>query len=308
MRIPGLFPSTVFRRPSIAPSRAPSVASSSAPSLRPPAVPASPKPAPRSVRDSFRDISTRITGQSGESVLASQSHIAPKTLAQVTQNLIVADRLHKAGVFSTAPQLGTVARDAFVNAGINGLVSAPMSIATYAGSTWTGEAIKGQYAAQTPLLPSIHQPAPSAQAATIPFQGTMPVGTVAGQGNDVETQIKLAELRIEVVANNIMAIRQGTDAPALTLSERSPASTGERLTMLEALYDVAERQLKVIGDEHDMVFRAYRDPAGTAADTAPRRLERLDKRFEAVNRFIGKLIVIKEAELPVETTAGTATV
>ena len=66
--------------------------------------------------------------------------------------------------------------------------------------------------------------------------------------------------------------------------------------------------LKVIGDEHDMVFRAYRDPAGTAADTAPRRLERLDKRFEAVNRFIGKLIVIKEAELPVETTAGTATV
>ena len=281
MRIPGLFPSTVFRRPSIAPSRAPSVASSSAPSLRPPAVPASPKPAPRSVRDSFRDISTRITGQSGESVLASQSHIAPKTLAQVTQNLIVADRLHKAGVFSTAPQLGTVARDAFVNAGINGLVSAPMSIATYAGSTWTGEAIKGQYAAQTPLLPSIHQPAPSAQAGTISFQGTMPVGTVAGQG---------------------------TDAPALTLSERSPASTGERLTMLEALYDVAERQLKVIGDEHDMVFRAYRDPAGTAADTAPRRLERLDKRFEAVNRFIGKLIVIKEAELPVETTAGTATV
>ena len=29
--------------------------------------------------------------------MASQSHIAPKTLAQVTQNLIVADRLHKAG-------------------------------------------------------------------------------------------------------------------------------------------------------------------------------------------------------------------
>ena len=306
MRIPGLFPSTVFRRPSIAPSRAPSVASSSAPSLRPPAVPASPKPAPRSVRDSFRDISTRITGQSGERVLASQSHIAPKTLAQVTQNLIVADRLHKAGVFSTAPQLGTVARDAFVNAGINGLVSAPMSIATYAGSTWTGEAIKGQYAAQTPVLPSIHQSAPSTQAGSLPVQSATPVGTVAEPDGDA--RIKLAELRIEVVSNNIMAIRQGTDAPALTLSERSPASTGERLTMLEALYDVAERQLKVIGDEHDMVFRAYRDPAGTAADTAPRRLERLDKRFEAVNRFIGKLIVIKEAELPVETTAGTATV
>ena len=306
MRIPSLFPSTVFRRPSIAPARAPSVASSSAPSLRPPAMPASPKPAPKSARDSFRDISNRITGQSGESVLASQSHIAPKLLAQVAQNLIVADRLHKAGVFSTAPQLGTVARDAFVNAGINGLVSAPMSIATYAGSTWTGEAIKGQYAAQTPVLPSIHLPAPSAQGGTIPVQSATPVGTVAEPG--VETRIKLAELRIEVVANNIMAIRQGTDALALTLSERSPAATGERLTMLEALYDVAERQLTLIGDEHDMVFRAYRDPAGTAADTDTRRLERLDKRFEAVNRFIGKLIVLKSTELPVDAAAGTAAV
>lgn len=306
MRIPGLFPSTVFRRPAIAPSRAPSVASSSAPALRPPVMPASPKPVLKSARDSFRDISNRITGQSGERVLASQSHIAPKTLAQVTQNLIVADRLHKAGVFSSAPQLGTVARDAFVNAGINGLVSAPMSIATYAGSTWTGEAIKGQYAAQTPVLPSIHQSAPSTQAGSLPVQSATPVGTVAEP--DGEARIKLAELRIEVVSNNIMAIRQGTDAPALLLHERSPALSGERLTLLEALYDVAEQQLKLIGDENDMVFRPYRDPAGLAADTDTRRLARLDNRFEAVNRFIGKLIVLKSTELPVEATAETSTV
>jgi len=243
----------------------------------------------------------KITGQPVANLIPSQTHAAPKTLAEVTQNLIVADRLHKAGVFSTSPKLGTVARDAFVNAGVNGLVSAPLSIATYAGSAWTGEAIKGQYAAQTPVLPPVHQPAPSTQ-------GTTPTGSISTQNANVDTRLALAELRIEVVANNIMAIREGTDATALKLVERDSQSPGERLAALEALYDVAENQLKMIGDENDMIFRPYKEASGATTGTDSSRLDSLDKRFEAVNKFIGKLIVLKATELPVETTADTATV
>lgn len=287
-----------FRRP-LPPVRGPSVT----PSAGPPR-PVTPSPTPRqSTRPSGVSPgggSVAITGQPAANVIPSQSHIAPKSLAQVTQNLIVADRLHKAGVFSSAPRLGTVARDAFVNAGINGLVSAPLSIATYAGSTWTGEAIKGQYTAQTPVLPSVHQPAPSTQGAT-------PADTASTQSAHVDTRLALAELRIEVVANNIMAIREGTDAMALKLAERGTQSAGERLATLEALYDVAEKQLKLIGEENDMIFRPYVGASGVTASTDSSRLDNVDKRFEGVNKFIGKLIVLKATELPAETTTGTTT-
>lgn len=289
----GIFSNPFRRAPSI-PVRPPSVIQP-----RPPVVPPSPKPPARTARDSFKEISATITGTAGAGVLPSQSHLAPKTLADVTQNLIVADRLHKAGVFSNEPKLGTVARDAFVNAGVNGVVSAPLSIATYAGSAWAGDAIKGQYAAQTPILPPIHGPAPGTPLATDPTQSTASA--------QLDTQLKLAELRIEVVANNIMAVRQGTDSPALKLSERTAASPSERLTLLEALYDVAEKQLKLIGDENDMIFRPHVLAVDAPAKTDSARLEHLDKRFEAVNKFIGKLIVLKNTELPAEIPVPTTT-
>lgn len=285
--------SNPFRRAPSTPLRTPSVVST-----RPPVPPESPKPPARTARDNFKEISATLTGTPGPRTLPSQSHVAPKTLADVTQNLIVADRLHKAGVFANEPKLGTVARDAFVNAGINGLVSAPLSIATYAGSAWTGEAIKGQFASQTPILPPIHGPAPSTQVG-----GGAPVPDSA----QVEAHLKLAELRIEVVANNIRAIRQGTDAPALRMMEQVSTTPNERLNTLEGLYEVAEKKLKLIGEDNDMIFRPFAVPAGTSPLTDAVRLTHLDKRFEAVNTFIGKLIVLKETELPKETPGETST-
>lgn len=289
----GLF-SNPFRRTLPIPGRPPSVVPP-----RPPVVPPSPKPPTRAPRDGFKDLSSKLLGQAGPNVLPSQGHIAPKTLADVTQNLIVADRLHKAGVFSNEPKLGTVARDAFVNASVNGVVSAPISIATYAGSAWTGEAIKGQYSAQTPILPPIHGPAPSTQVGTVPA----PVETPT----QLEAQLKLAELRLEVVANNIMAVRQGTDSAALQLIEQGTASIGERLKTLEGLYDVAEEQLTLIGNGKYMTFRPHPREGDPSTKTDSARLEHLGKRFEALNKFIGKLIVLNSLELPIETPVVTTT-
>ncbi|MGY2377414.1 hypothetical protein ACW9IB_23195 [Pseudomonas sp. SDO524_S393] len=287
----GIFNNVFRRTPPVLP-RAPSVVSTLP--HAPAALPSSPKLPARTAKDNFREIAATITGRPAAAVLPSQSHIAPKSLAEVTQNLMVADRLHKAGVFSNEPKLGIVARDAFVNAGINGIVSAPMSIATYAGSAWTGEAIKGQYAAQTPILPPIHQPATGPQTAA--------ASTVGAAQADIVSRLQLAELRIEVMANNIMAIREGTDALALKMVERATESASVRLTSLEQLYDVAEKQLKLIGDENDMIFRPYSAPSGASVVAESSRLEQLDKRFDAANKFIGKLILLKGTELPAETT------
>lgn len=293
----GIFTQIIRRRP-VGPPRAPSVT----PPPTPPTPPSSPRTSVREPRNRFHDIATRITGhEHGAGHIPSQSHAVPKTLAEVTQNLMVADRLHKAGVFPTSPKLATVARDAFINAGVNGLVSAPLSIATYAGSAWAGEAIKGQFVAQTPILPALHQPAPSTQGNA----PAAPAGTVVVQVAGLDTQLSLAELRMEVVANNIMAIRQGAEAPALKMDEHASGSIRERLGTLEALYSVAEQQLKTIGEDNDMIFRPHNAPAVDGASSDQQRLDLLGKRFEVVNKFIGKLIVLKSTELPDEPAAGT---
>ncbi|WP_238544248.1 hypothetical protein [Pseudomonas sp. Ag1] len=230
-----------------------------------------------------------------------QASADPKDLAQVTQNLMVADRLVKAGVFNTSPQAATVARDAFVSAGISGLVSAPLSIGTYAGSVWSGETIKAQFTNNTPLLPPAHQPAPSTQVPAAKTDGTTSV--VATQDTDTgatTARLGLAELRMEVIANNIMAMRQGTNAPALKMSDSSSRTPSERLETLEALYKTAEEQLKKLGDENDMVFRPYiATPADGTDDKG--RLDVIDKKFDALNKFIGKLLHMGTLSLPAES-------
>lgn len=75
----------------------------------------------------------------------------PQTFGDVAANLVSADRLVKAGVFKTDTSLKTVTRDAFVSASVNGLVSTPLSIGTYAGSVWTDETIKGNFTGSSHL-------------------------------------------------------------------------------------------------------------------------------------------------------------
>ncbi|WP_256739769.1 hypothetical protein [Pseudomonas sp. K5002] len=106
---------------------------------------------------------------------------------------------------------------------------------------------------------------------------------------------------MEVIANNIMAMRQGTNAPALKMSDSSSSRTpSERLETLEALYKTAEEQLKKLADESDMVFRPYiATPADGTDDKG--RLDVIDKKFDALNKFIGKLLHMKTLELPAES-------
>jgi hypothetical protein len=225
----------------------------------------------------------------------------PKSMEQVTQNLMVADRLVKAGVFKTEPGPATVTRDAFIGAGVTGLVSAPFSIATYAGSVWSGEKIKAQFTNNTPLLPAAHQPAPSTQVPAAQTDGTTSV--VAGQGSDTGTttaRFGLAELRMEVIANNVLAIRQGKDVPALQMSDSSSRTPSERLETLENLYKTAEEQLKKLADENDMVFRPYMATPTDGTDDKG-RLDVIDKKYDALNKFIGKLLHVKTLELPAES-------
>mgnify|MGYP001567211086 FL=1 len=137
----------LFRRPALRGSSLP--ASGTPGHYNPVPVSSLPKPSPTSATTNpIRNLLVNTNSFSGAGTLPSRSHPVPRTFGEVAQNLVTADRLVKAGVFKTGPDLKTVTRDAFVNAAVNGLVSTPLSIATYAGSVWSGEHIKGTFSAK----------------------------------------------------------------------------------------------------------------------------------------------------------------
>lgn len=216
----------------------------------------------------------------------------PKTFGDVAANLIAADRLVKAGVFKTDTSLKTVTRDAFVNASINGLVSTPLSVGTYAGSVWSGESIKGSFTASTPLLPPAHLPAPS----KLP-NGVAAAGSTGSQdASMVSLRLENAEIKYLYAANTIQTLAEGGEAAALGKSPNWPTETDARLDTLEKLYGAAEKNLEAVATQNDFVFRPYKAEATPGTQDAAGRLDALDKRNEAINKGIGRLVAIRELE------------
>ncbi|MBT9303083.1 hypothetical protein KL786_18970 [Pseudomonas sp. TAE6080] len=207
--------------------------------------------------------------------------------------MVAADRLVKAGVFKTDTSLKTVTRDAFVNASVNGLVSTPLSIGSYAGSVWSGETIKGNFTANTPLLPPAHQPAPS-QAAN----DAAAVNSAAGQDAAmVKLRTENAELKMLYAVNTIQTMIEGGDAEALEKSSTWPTGINERLDLMEKLYDAAEKNMVEVSAENDFIYRPYKNDSVAVSKDATARLNALDKRYEHLNSAgIGRLIAVREVE------------
>ncbi|MBJ2178228.1 hypothetical protein JC795_08470 [Pseudomonas veronii] len=273
-----------FRRPTHSTSRVPSGTPGKYTPVKgssfsnPPSAPAPNKP--------FRDLISN--NRFGSTTLPSRSHPVPKTFGEVAQNLVTADRLVKAGVFKTGPDLKTVTRDAFVNAAVNGLVSTPLSIGTYAGSVWSGEQIKGAFSANTPLLPPAHQPAPSQQ------NGVAGSAPSPSSPQDLALHLDNAELKLLLVSNTIQAYTEGSEGQALDKSPDWPTETTARLDMLEKQYNTVESNLELISKENDFIFRPFKsDTAATEKDPV-RRLETLDRRNQAVLNQISRINTVLE--------------
>ncbi|WP_321849124.1 hypothetical protein [Pseudomonas paraveronii] len=283
----------LFRRPA---SRRPSVPASGTPGQYHPVSVSSP-PNPPSTPATTNTIRNLINTSSLKgTTLPSRSHPVPKTFGEVAQNLITADRLVKAGVFKTGPDLKTVTRDAFVNAAVNGLVSTPLSIGTYAGSVWSGEHIKGAFSPNTPLLPPVHQPAPSQQGSVA---GSAPSPSAS---QDLELRLDNTELKLILVSNTIQAYTEGNEGQALDKSPDWPTETTARLDMLEKQYDTVESNLKLISTENDFIFRPFKQDASTPEKDPVRRLEILDRRNQAVLNQISRINTVLEPKgLPSST-------
>ncbi|WPN97659.1 hypothetical protein [Pseudomonas sp. MUP55] len=215
----------------------------------------------------------------------------PQTFGDVAKNLVVADRLVKAGVFKTDTPLKTVARDAFVNASVNGLVSTPLSVGTYAGSVWTGETIKGNFSANTPVLPAAHLPALNQQA-----NGAAATGGVEAQhAATVTMRLDKAELTFLLAANTILTMVEGGDANGLAKHSNWPTGTKERLDNLEKLYGAAEKNLATFAEQNEFIFKAY-VPDSASAHSDAERLSAIEKRNAKINEGIARMLAIRSLE------------
>ena len=214
-----------------------------------------------------------------ERMMANLRKQAPISVAEAAKRLIDAESLVKAGVISTGPNASRVARDAFISAGITGMVSAPINVAAYAGSVAAGESIKSSYAPGVlppPFLPSAANPS----KANAPLEQRAPVDSFSTRLEDVE-------MRLLGMGSTVMFML-GDTGSVFTKDETWPTETAGRLSNMEKLLAVSEQHLKKAARQNGLIFRPYKPGALIPTETKE-RLELIEKKFERMVETYEKL-------------------
>ncbi|WP_248751126.1 hypothetical protein [Pseudomonas sp. MWU15-20650] len=270
-----------------------------------------PKPGP-SVKPAPPPLGERFKGAAQAAILANKIKAndavvmanlrkqAPLSVAEAAKRLIDAESLVKSGVIATGPSASRVARDAFISAGITGLVSAPANVAAYAGSVATGEAIKSSYAPGV-LPPPYLPPAggqPKAPASASPTESApLPADSIKAQLDEVE-------MKLLGMATTVMFIL-GDTSSVFTKNETWPADNAGRLSNFEKLLAVSEQQLKKAARQNKLVFKPYK-PDEPIPTEAKERLALIEKKFGRMTETYDTLrfvAAMKDSEKKSQLTA-----
>ncbi|WP_254865858.1 hypothetical protein [Pseudomonas fluorescens] len=274
-------------------------------SSKPPAViPSAPKPKPgpsfkpgsslTPPGSKFKDVGQTVIHANkvkvnDEAMMANLRKHSPISVAEATKRLIDAESLVKAGVIATGPNASRVARDAFISAGITGLVSAPINVAAYAGSVATGETIKAHYAPG--VLPPPFLPGAAAQTSKPQTE------SVATSEGSISTRLGEVESKLLGMASAVMFVL-GDTSSVFTKSESWPKDESGRLSNLEKLLHLSEQHLKKATRQNGIVFKPYK-PGETIPGEAKGRLELMEKKLERMTESYEKLRIfaaIKQSE------------
>lgn len=224
---------------------------------------------------------------------------SPKvSVADVTQRLLDADRLVKAGVISTSPSTGKMVKDAFINAGINGMVSAPINVGAYAGSVAAGEAIKGQYVPSPVPPPPPHLPG-GVQAGQKPAPPVVTPSTPDEPAPGATRHLDRVEKVLLEFANLIITLA-GNTGDRLVMDDAWPKERGARMSNLEQLLDVSETHMKQIAEDNELIFKPHIE-SQTSPGTGG-RLGVIERRYHALKKTADRIMTLKGAEL---NNAGT---
>ncbi|RFD34316.1 hypothetical protein CER19_00655 [Pseudomonas sp. GL93] len=219
---------------------------------------------------------------------------SPKvSVADVTQRLLDADRLVKAGVISTSPSTGKMVKDAFINAGVNGMVSAPINVGAYAGSVAAGEAIKGQYVPSPvvpppPHLPGVAQPDQKATPPVVtPYAPDEPAPVATRHLDRVE--------KVLLEFANLIITLAGNTGDRLAMGDAWPKEREARMRNLEQLLDVSETHMKQLAEDHDLIFKPHIE--SQTSPGAGGRLGVIERRYHALKKTVDRIMTLKDAEL-----------
>ena len=214
---------------------------------------------------------------------------APISVAEATKRLIDAESLVKSGVIATGPNASRVARDAFISAGITGLVSAPINVAAYAGSVATGEAIKATYAPG--VLPPPFLPGATSQSKTP--ASTSSSEPVLSTADPTSAQVDEVEMKLLGMASTVM-FTLGDTSSVFTKNDSWPTDTAGRLDNLEKLLGLSEQHLKKATRQNGLIFKPYKpgepiptDPKGRLS-LIEKKLERMTEAYERL-RFLAAM-------------------
>src|SRR5476651_2653431 len=139
---------------------------------------------------------------------------SPANAAHNTQTI---NELQRRGFFPPLPPgLAAVARNAIVEATLSGLVRLAFTPAQQAVSNAMEQRIK----AQTEMPGAEKKNADGTKSTVDP--------SATGQ-QKMDARLEGAEINVELLANSIISINEGPDAPAVGESPTAPTTTGERL-------------------------------------------------------------------------------
>lgn len=264
---------------------------------KPPAsIPSAPKPKPgpsfkpgsalTPSGSTFKDVGQTVihankVKANDELIMANLRKQAPISVAEATKRLIDAESLVKAGVISTGPTASRVARDAFISAGITGLVSAPVNVAAYAGSVATGESIKANYAPG--VLPPPFLPGAAAQSKPTPADAVTASDSLGTRLNEVESTLL-------GMASAVMFML-GDTSRVFTKNESWPTDDAGRLNNLEKLLSTSEQHFKKAARQNEIVFKPYK-PGEKIPDDAKGRLDLIEKKLERMTQSYEKLRIL----------------
>lgn len=196
------------------------------------------------------------------------------TIAEAMTRMMDAEKMVKTGIISSSPSAAHVARDSAISAGITGVVSAPLNIGAYAGSTAASEQIKASYLPQ-PMIP----PTPIAKSSV--------ERPDAPKGPDLATlypRMNEAQVTAFTMANQSMVIKHGDTKTGWVPDQSWSKDPLERMTQLENLLDFAEEHTKELADQHEVFFKPY-----IADNAAAAGMEGLEERLDTIENRISKL-------------------
>ncbi|WLH67881.1 hypothetical protein [Pseudomonas sp. FP2309] len=214
------------------------------------------------------------------------------TIADATARMMDAEKMVKAGVIPSSPSAARVARDSAISAGITGVVSAPINIAAYAGSTAASEQIKASYLPQ-PMVP----PTPSANSLV-----GRPEAPKEPDVTPLYPRMDDAQVTAFTVTNQTMALRYGDTKAGFLPSQNWSKDPLERMTQLEDLLDFAEEHTKELADLHEVFFKPHladKAPA-TGMDGLAARLGTIENRISKLNQAQAKVVKSLSARIASE--------